>query len=79
VSRRTNADGVCTALATAGRLPAALATRLVSIRRRRNAWLHSGTLPSEADAVEAMQLAVELLRNTVPDLLLRPTSDLLIL
>lgn len=72
-------DGICTALAHAGATTAAFAGRLVAIRRRRNAWLHNGAEPSEAEAVEAMQLAVELLRSTVPTLSLRPTSHLLIL
>ena len=79
VRPRTNAGDVCKALEDAGRVDARLRARLTAIRERRNTWLHSGTDPSEAEAIEAMQLAAELLRAFVPSLLLRPTSSLLIL
>jgi hypothetical protein len=38
-----------------------------------------GVEPTEAEAVESMQLAVELLRRTVPNLQVRSTSRLLLL
>ncbi len=77
-ARQKSVD-VCKALDNAGRLLPPLVTRLDAVRRSRNAWLHSGTEPTEDEAVEAMHAAVELLRDVVPQLLLRPTSSLLIL
>ena len=61
-----------------GRIQPATATCLNAIRDRRNKWLHSGIEPSEADAVEAMDLAANLLSSVVP-VRLRPTSTIIIL
>lgn len=79
IAARAGAGTVLTELERAGRLPPPLVARLHTIRDRRNAWLHSGVEPDEAQAIEAMQLGVELLRAVVPSLTLRPTSSLLIL
>ncbi|MCA1709295.1 MAG: hypothetical protein LC808_40860 [Actinobacteria bacterium] len=79
IGPQSKSVAVCAALGNAGLLPASLVARLDTVRRRRNAWLHSGTEPTESDAIEAMQAATELLRGIVPQLLLRPTSSLLIL
>lgn len=76
---RAGAGRVCRALERADRLPSPLVARLHVTRERRNAWLHTGVEPDEPQAIEALSLAAELLRATVPALTLRPTSSLLIL
>jgi len=79
IRRKSNAADVSAALKQANRLPAPLVSRLDAVRSRRNKWLHSGVEPSEAEAIEAMHVAAELLRPIVGSLTLRPTSNLLIL
>jgi len=79
VSASSTARSVCNALAHAALVPSSVVTRLHTIRERRNAWLHSGAEPVEAEALEAMELATVLLRDVVPDLTIRTTSDLLML
>jgi hypothetical protein len=79
IGARTGAAAVCKELERAGRASTPLVARLHATRERRNAWLHSGAEPDESQAVEALQLAVELLRPMVPNLVVRPTSSLLIL
>lgn len=79
VGPNTKAGAVSAALKHASRLPALLVSRLDAVRSRRNKWLHSGTEPSESEAIEAMHVAAELLRPIVGSLTLRPTSNLLML
>jgi len=79
VVANTPAHTVCEALKHHGLLQPSLVARFDAVRKRRNAWLHSGADPSESEAVEAMQTAAELFRLALPSLSLRPTSNWLIL
>lgn len=79
VGVKSKAGEVCDQLERLGQLPSGVVARLHGIRARRNTWLHSGVEPVEADALEALRLATELLRSTVPCLTTRATSSVLVL
>jgi hypothetical protein len=57
-----------------GLLSQAQVDLLDDVRKCRNGWLHSGNEPPEAVAANAVIIAAELLREVVPDLVIRPPT-----
>jgi hypothetical protein len=79
VRERTGAAAVLGVMERSGRLSADLTQRLHVVREGRNKWLHTGESPDEGLALQAQEVAVELLRVVIDALDIRETSRLLLL
>ena len=81
ISRRhmQNVDRLCDRLGQLNDLSASQVTQLGALRRSRNKWLHLGDEPDEQTASQALMLATEMLRESVPRLETRVRPGLLIL
>ena len=78
-STRARAFEVTRDLQAAGVISPALRSRLDVLRDGRNAFLHSGTEPDEATAVEAVALAAVMVQSVVPSFAVMPGKRLLLL
>lgn len=70
-SAKGTADDVAQKLEGRGHLTAQEATKLASVRRKRNKWLHKGVEPAADDASGAIAIAAEQLERALPNFTIR--------